>query len=81
MNLQIAKWGNSLAIRIPSEVVRTIGFKEGDTVEGSLTADGGLTIRAKAWDRKAFSKEISTGRDAMPIGQSVMDELRRGGSY
>lgn len=30
MILQIAKWGNSLAVRIPAEYVRKIGIKEGD---------------------------------------------------
>jgi antitoxin MazE len=64
MNLQIAKWGNSLAIRIPNDVVRTIGFKEGDLVEGSLTADGGLSIRPRVWDRKAFADELSAARDS-----------------
>ena len=30
MNLQIARWGNSLAVRIPAYYVRQIGVKEGD---------------------------------------------------
>jgi len=39
MNLHIAKWGNSLAVRIPMEYIRRTGLKEGDTVQASLTAD------------------------------------------
>ena len=35
MNLQAAKWGNSLALRIPAEYVRSIGVKEGDRVEAT----------------------------------------------
>lgn len=81
MNLQIAKWGNSLALRIPAEYVRRIGIKEGDSVEASLTADGGLTIHPAKWDRQAFARELSLGRDALPVGASVIDELRRGGPY
>jgi antitoxin MazE len=81
MQLQIAKRGNGLAICIPSDVAQTLGFKEGDIAEGSLTEDGGLTIRAKVWYRKAYSKEISIERDALPSGYVVMDELRSGGSY
>ena len=38
MDLQIAKWGNSLALRIPADYVRRIGIKEGDRVEASLRA-------------------------------------------
>ena len=81
MNLQLAKWGNSLALRIPAEVVRSIGIKEGDSVEACLTVDGGLSIRPTTWDRKAFARELSAARAAMPMGQSVMDEVRRAGSY
>jgi antitoxin MazE len=31
--MQVAKWGNSLAIRIPASVVEALGLKEGDDVE------------------------------------------------
>ena len=81
MNLHIARWGNSLALRIPAEYVRRIGIKEGDSVEACLTIDGGLTIRPATWNRKAFAQELSAAREAMPMGQSVMDELRHGGRY
>ena len=81
MNLRVAKWGNSLALRIPAEYVRSIGIKEGDSVEACLTVDGGLTIRPATWDRKAFGRELAAARATMPLGQSVMDEMRRGGRY
>ena len=81
MNLHVAKWGNSLALRIPAEYVRSAGIKEGDSVEACLTIDGGLTIRPATWDRKAFARELTAARGAMPMGQSVMDEVRHGGAY
>lgn len=81
MNLQIAKWGNSLALRIPAEYLRSAGIKEGDSVEACLTVDGGLTIRPATWNRKAFARELAAAREAMPVGKSVMDEVRRGGHY
>lgn len=81
MNLHIAKWGNSLAVRIPAEYARCIGLKEGDTVQASLTPDGALTIRANAWDRKAFASELEQTRKDMQMGHSVMDELRSGARY
>lgn len=81
MNLQIARWGNSLALRIPAEYARRAGIKEGDSVEASLTMDGGLTIRPARWDRKAFMCEVAKARQAMPMGTSVMEELRRGSHY
>jgi len=37
--MQIARWGNSLAVRLPAALVRELGLKEGDRVE--LVADDG----------------------------------------
>lgn len=81
MNLQIAKWGNSLALRIPADYVRRIGIKEGDHVQASMTADGGISIRPAKWDRKAFALELAKSREAMPMGESVIEKLRRGARY
>jgi antitoxin MazE len=81
MNLQIAKWGNSLALRIPAEYVRRIGAKEGDHVQVELTIDGGISIRAAKWDRSAFAQELETARESMPVTESVTEELRRGARY
>lgn len=78
MNLRVVKWGNSLAVRIPAEYARLLGIKEDDRLEARLTVDGGLTIRRPAtWNRKAFARELAAAREAMPMGTSVMDEVRR----
>lgn len=81
MNLQIAKWGNSLALRIPADYVRSIGIKEGDHVQANITIDGGISIRAGKWDRTAFACELRKSREAMPMGESVIEELRRGARF
>lgn len=31
--MQVAKWGNSLAVRLPKALVDALGLKEGDEVE------------------------------------------------
>ena len=55
--MQVAKWGNSLAIRIPADVVRELGLKDGDEVDLQSLDDGGIAIiterqrRAAALDR------------------------------
>ncbi|MCM2287497.1 MAG: AbrB/MazE/SpoVT family DNA-binding domain-containing protein [Sulfuritalea sp.] len=77
MKLTIARWDNSLALCIPAEYARRVGLKEGDSVEASLTVDGGIAIRCLKWNRKAFAQELAMMRDGMPNGVSVMDELRR----
>jgi antitoxin MazE len=81
MELQVAKWGNSLALRIPSEVVRRLGLREGATVEAQLTLDGTLSIRPAQWNRKAFALELTEARSTMPMSASVMEEVRSSARY
>ncbi|MBK4738242.1 AbrB/MazE/SpoVT family DNA-binding domain-containing protein [Noviherbaspirillum pedocola] len=81
MNLQVAKWGNSLAVRIPADLVRRFGLNDGDQLQASLTVDGGLCLRHAAWDRKAFARQLDAAREEMALGESVMEELRRGARY
>lgn len=81
MDLQVAKWGNSLALRIPSEVVRRLGLREGAIVEAHLTLDGSLSIRPARWNRKTFALELTEARNAMPMSEPVMEELRSGARY
>lgn len=81
MKLQVTKWGNSLALRIPSEVVRQLGLREGAMVEAQLTVDGSLSIRPARWNRKTFALELDAARHAMPVSDSVLDEVRSGARY
>jgi antitoxin MazE len=36
--MQVSKWGNSLAIRLPAAVVKTLELKEGDDIEIRVAA-------------------------------------------
>jgi antitoxin MazE len=31
--MQVARWGNSLAVRLPASVVEALGLREGDDIE------------------------------------------------
>jgi len=82
MNLQVAKWGNSLAVRIPADYVRQIGVKEGDQLEAHLGADGALNLKPPAqWSRKAFAAEQVRNNQSLPMGSSVMEQLRQEARY
>jgi len=81
MNLQIAKWGNSLAVRIPADYVRQIGAKEGDQLQVHLGADGALNLRPVQWNRKAFARDLARHNEALPTGTSVMEHLRQDARY
>ena len=81
MNLRISKRGNCLTLLIPAEFARTIGIGEGDFVQASFTADGGISIRLAKWDRKAFVEVLRKSHSAMPMSDFVIEELRRGARY
>ncbi len=47
MRTDVAKWGNSLAIRVPRAIADRLGFGEGTAVEIEATPDG-MTVRSAA---------------------------------
>jgi antitoxin MazE len=53
MPMQVEKWGNSLAVRLPTVVVEALGLKEGDEIEIHI-ADG-----------KQFGVARKPGRDEL----------------
>ena len=49
--MKVAKWGNSLAVRLPASVVEALQLREGDEVEIERTPDGVLQVaRAPSTD-------------------------------
>jgi antitoxin MazE len=42
--MQVAKWGNSLAVRLPADLVRELGLKQGDRID-LVADDGTLKVR------------------------------------
>lgn len=81
LSLSVAKWGNSLAVRLPAELVRRFALRAGDSVQARLTADGALVIRPAGFSRRAFAAELDTARRALPLGPSVIAELREQERY
>jgi len=45
--MQVAKWGNSLAVRLPSALVRELGLKEGDQID-LVKDDNAVKVRRHA---------------------------------
>ncbi|MDR3471830.1 MAG: AbrB/MazE/SpoVT family DNA-binding domain-containing protein [Devosia sp.] len=45
--MQISKWGNSLAIRLPAAVVEALGLREGDDIELHVEGDRSLGVRRR----------------------------------
>jgi len=64
--MQVSKWGNSLAVRIPADVVRALGLKEGDEVTLRPAEDGALEIMTEQERRAAALKMLRTFRGSLP---------------
>jgi len=45
--MQIAKWGNSLAVRLPAAVVEALDLKEGDDIEIQIAGARTFEIEKK----------------------------------
>ncbi|MBC7732478.1 MAG: AbrB/MazE/SpoVT family DNA-binding domain-containing protein [Bacteriovorax sp.] len=55
--MQVSKWGNSLAIRLPAAVVEVLALKEGDQLEVEVANARTLSVhRADAGDRQALDR-------------------------
>ena len=45
--MKVAKWGNSLAVRLPKETAEALGVSEGDDIAFDHTPDGEVKLRRK----------------------------------
>ena len=54
--MHIAKWGNSLAVRLPSAVVEILGLKEGDDIEIEVAGARVFEVRKKPEARELLAR-------------------------
>ncbi len=54
--MKVAKWGNSLAIRMPAEVVEVLDLKEGDEVQVRVDGKRELTVSRKPDIEELFAR-------------------------
>ena len=63
--MKLAKWGNSLAVRLPAAVVAALKLKEGDDIE--IRVDGARELRvARKPGRQELLKRLRTFRGRLP---------------
>ncbi len=79
MRLQLARWGNSLAIRLPVEYLRAAGLSEGDEVEAEVTPLGEIRIApTRTFDKVAFLARLKTLHARLPLQrEGAGDVVRR----
>jgi antitoxin MazE len=63
--MQIAKWGNSLAVRLPAAVVEALELKAGDEIEIHVADARALGVARKP-GREALLKRLRAFRGRLP---------------
>lgn len=82
MKLQVAKWGNSLAVRLPMECVRAAGLREGDSVEASISPAGEIRLTPRrVFNKAAFVDRLSKMHAAAPMTEPVVERMRQEDRY
>ena len=54
--MQVSKWGNSLAIRLPAAVVEVLGLKEGDNIEVVAAGHEKFVVQRQATDHEVLER-------------------------
>lgn len=78
MELQVGKWGNSLALRLPADVARKLRLHEGARVELQIEDSGRATLSAAppAFDKAAYLAEVRALTARMPESEPVVRHMR-----
>lgn len=64
--MQVAKWGNSLAVRIPAAVAQALELKEGDDIEIIVAEPGTFAIRKRTKEINDFLEKVRRFRGRLP---------------
>jgi antitoxin MazE len=64
--VQIAKWGNSLAVRLPAAVVEALELKEGDDIEIEVADARSFGIRRKPSNQELLAR-LRKFRGRLPV--------------
>lgn len=65
--MQVSKWGNSLAVRLPRAVVDALKLKEGDEIEITVRGARQLEIAHDRRREKALA-QLRKYRGRLPVG-------------
>ncbi|WP_424929160.1 AbrB/MazE/SpoVT family DNA-binding domain-containing protein [Amaricoccus tamworthensis] len=71
--MRIAKWGNSLAVRLPAGLVKEMGLKEGDQV--SLIGDGKILSLSRDQRSDEILENLRRFRGRLPADERIEREL------
>jgi antitoxin MazE len=82
LDLQVGRWGNSLAVRIPADVARELEVTEGSVIHAQVVGPAQLRLASgKPFDRQAFLARLEALHQALPVTQPVVEAMRGSSRY
>ncbi len=85
LDLNVSRWGNSLAVRLPVALARELGLAEGDVLHVQAGEAGVWQMSARRKRAKLSQQEwIARARkhlQTMPRTESVIEEVRSSARY
>jgi len=73
MRASIARWGNSLAVRLPREVAASVGLREGAALDLTVEDDA-IVLRRRRYDIRELVAAMA-GSEPPPL---LLDDEARG---
>ena len=64
--MQVGKWGNSLAVRLPASVVEMLRLKEGDEIEIEIASERTFRVRRDSSRERALEQLKALQRPLPP---------------
>jgi antitoxin MazE len=64
--MQVSKWGNSLAVRLPKKLVDELGLKEGDEINVVAAKDGVIEVETKQEQRRRALERLASLNWTLP---------------
>lgn len=82
LELTVSKWGNSLAVRLPSESAKQLGVGEGDILVAEVATGGRLILAPEGSainrvDLRRLRQFIGRQKETTPVAA----DMRRAGRY
>ncbi|MBI5130148.1 MAG: AbrB/MazE/SpoVT family DNA-binding domain-containing protein [Rhodopseudomonas palustris] len=66
--MQVSKWGDSLAVRLPQTLVDQLGLKEGDELNVVAASNGVLEIETREQQRRRALDRMAERSWTLPEG-------------
>ena len=64
--MQVSKWGNSLAVRLPKALVDALGLKEGDELNVVAARNGAIEVETKEDQRRRALDRMAARNWTLP---------------